>query len=32
VANASWDAGSAVLADPGNIGLWRCGHVTTLRP
>ena len=31
-AKASWDAGSAVLTDPGNVSLWRCGHVTTLRP
>jgi hypothetical protein len=30
-AKASWDAGSAVLTDPGNVSLWRCGHVTTLR-
>ena len=32
VAKASRDASLAVLADAGNVGLWRCGHVTTLRP
>lgn len=32
VAKARWDPGSAVLADPGNIGLWRHRHPTTLGP
>jgi hypothetical protein len=30
VKKAGWDPGSAVLAYLGDIGLWRCGHPTTL--
>ena len=32
VAKAGWDPGSAVLADLGDVGVWRCGHTTTLGP
>jgi antitoxin YefM len=32
VAKAGRDPGSAVLADPDDVGLWRCGHPTTLEP
>jgi len=32
VAKAGWDTGSAVSADPGDVGLWGCGHPTTLGP
>jgi hypothetical protein len=32
VAEAGGDPGSAVPADPGDVGLWRCGHTTTLEP
>jgi hypothetical protein len=32
VAKAGWDPGSAILTDLGDIGLWRCGHSTTLWP
>ena len=26
VAKVGWDPVLAVLADPGDVGLWRCGH------
>ena len=32
LAKADWDPGSAVAADPGDVGLWRCRHPTTLGP
>jgi hypothetical protein len=32
VAKAGGDPGSAVLTDPGDVGLWWCGHSTTLGP
>jgi hypothetical protein len=32
VAKAGWDPGSAVFADLGDVGLWRCGHAITLGP
>src|SRR5215469_15014932 len=32
MAKVGWDPGPAVLADLGDVGLWRCGHTTTLGP
>ena len=32
VAKAGWEPASAVLTDPGDVGLGRCGHLATLGP